>query len=374
MSTVKKGIRKGLIKGMPISMLVSLGIHMILLLIAGGFVVFKLVEKPNAQFIPPAKIERPKMNLKKPRVKMKKTVRPRTAQRISVKNSPSMPDVQLPDVSGMGSGLSGGIGGYELMPDVSDIGMFGSTKSVSVGNDFEGTFYSLNMDRQGKFEEMGFQTYLETVARFIANDWSPYVLAPYYRAPKKLYTTQFAIPTTDSGLGPSSFGLGWETLYDPYRWLCHYKGKFASKKGGRYRFWSMADDVLLVRVNGELVLNGTWGPFQREVCDWNPQSKEHLEYYMGHIQASVGNWFTLEPGQVYDMELLCGEVNGGGTACMLLIEDEEESPYYSKREDGLPILPIFRTAEISEKVKTEVMYKVPVDEADFEGGEIFSVY
>ena len=355
-------------------MLVSIGIHAALLLLAGGLVVFTMIDKKDAQFIPPAKVERPKMKLKKVRVKMKKAVKPRTTQRITVKDSPTMPDIQLPDVSGMGSGLSGGVGGYELVPDVSSMSLFGGVKSVSVGNDFEGTFYALNMDRHGKFEEIPDQTYFDTVTRFIENDWSPYVLAPYYRAPKKLYTTQFVIPITDSGLGPGSFGLGWDTLFDPYRWLVHYKGKIKTDKGGRYRFWSMADDMLFVRVNGELVLNGTWGSFQRDVYDWNPQSEEHFKYSMGNIEASVGNWFELQPGEVVEMELLCGEVVGGQTACMLLIEDEEESPYYSKREDGMPILPVFRTAEMSERIKTEAMYKVPIDEADFEGGEIFNVY
>ena len=372
---MKKGKdKKGLIKGTPTAVLVSAAIHLVLLLLAGGFVVFTMIEKKEVGFVPPARTERPKMKLKRVRVKMKKAVTPRTTRRISVKSGPTMPDVQLPDVSGMGSGLSGGVGGYELVPDVSSMSFFGGTRSVSVGNDFEGTFYALNMDRHGKFEEMPDQTYFDTVTRFIESDWSPYVFAPYYRAPKKLYTTQFAIPNTDSGLGPSSFGLGWDTLFDPYRWLVHYKGNIKSKKGGRYRFWSAADDILFVRVNGELVLNGTWGEFQRDVYDWDPQSEEHLKYPMSHIEASVGNWFELQPDEVIEMELLFGEVVGGQTACMLLIEDKEESPYYSRREDGMPILPIFRTAEMSERIKTEIMYKIPVDEADLEGGEIFNVH
>jgi hypothetical protein len=367
---------KGVVKGIPSAVLLSAGIHILLLFVAGGLVVFTALNKVEKKFVPPPPVARPKMDLKKPQVKVRKTSAPPAARHIVSKSVQVMTDLQLPDVSGIsGSGLGGGLGGIDLMPDVSDLSVFGGTKSVAVGNDFEGTFYALNMTRDGTFEETDFATYYDIIKRFLDHDWSPNVFAPFYRAPKKLYTTQFMIPWTDSGLGPSSFGLGWETLFDPYRWLVHYKGKIKSKKGGTYRFWSAADDTLFVRVNRKLVLNGTWGEFQKDVYDWNPESEEHLQHYMSHIEASVGNWFTLEAGQVVDMELLMGEVNGGQTSCILLIEDKAESAYYSRRaSDDMPILPVFRTAEMSERIKTEIKYATPKDEVDLEGGEIFNVY
>ena len=41
-------------------------------------------------------------------------------------------------------------------------------------------------------------------------------------------------------------------------WVAHYKGKLVYHEDIRIRFWGMGNDLLLVRVDGELVLNGNW--------------------------------------------------------------------------------------------------------------------
>ena len=51
-----------------------------------------------------------------------------------------MPDIQLPDVSGVGTGMGKGVDGYELMPDMASLSIFGGSKSLATGNEFEGTF------------------------------------------------------------------------------------------------------------------------------------------------------------------------------------------------------------------------------------------
>ncbi len=38
---------------------------------------------------------------------------------------------------------------FEMMPDISEMSLLGDQKSAAVGNDFEGTFYSLRYDRRG---------------------------------------------------------------------------------------------------------------------------------------------------------------------------------------------------------------------------------
>ena len=67
------------------------------------------------------------------------------SQRIVAKTVVSMPDIQLPDVTG----LVGGMGieladGFQLLPDMSSMSIFGG-KSLATGNEFEGTFYSFCM-------------------------------------------------------------------------------------------------------------------------------------------------------------------------------------------------------------------------------------
>ncbi|HKL20912.1 MAG TPA: hypothetical protein VJ904_03855, partial [Tichowtungia sp.] len=83
---MKKNKKKNLVKGTPTAVLVSIGIHLLVLVVAGGFVVFKIIDREEAQFVPPAKVDRPKMELKKPRVKVKKTSKPRSTTRIVSKS------------------------------------------------------------------------------------------------------------------------------------------------------------------------------------------------------------------------------------------------------------------------------------------------
>jgi len=77
---------KGVIRGTPTAVLVSVAIHAGLLLLLGGMVVFTVIKKEEKKFIPPPPVDRKKMELRKPRVKMKKTDKPRATQRIVSKS------------------------------------------------------------------------------------------------------------------------------------------------------------------------------------------------------------------------------------------------------------------------------------------------
>jgi len=362
---------KGIIKGAPTAVLVSAGIHIAIIMVAGGLVVFTAIKKSDKKFVPPPPVDRPKMDLKKPRVKTKKASKPRATQRISSKSVASMPDIQLPDVSTAGSGMGGGVGGYELVPDTAGMSMFGGTKSMAVGNDFEGTFYSLRYDRRGKKTSIDDPQYKGIIRRFVDLDWNPYVFSPYYRGPQKLYTTQIFIPVVFSEFGPSYFGIPSGPDFDPYLWCVHYKGKIMRKEGGKYRFWGFGDDVLLVRVNGKVVLNASYGLFRSELCEWK-RHEEDYKYFMGTAEAAVGDWFELEPGVPVEMEVLIGEIPGGEFCAYLVVEDADED--YPVNQQGMPILPVFKTAEIPETVKDKIKYTLIPGEADLDSDLMFNVY
>ena len=370
MRKMKKKIKKER-KGTSSAVLVSIAVHAVLLAVAGGFVVFNVIKKPEKKFVPPPPIDRPKMDLKKPRVKVKKQSKPRATTRISSKSVASMPDIQLPDISSAGSGLGGGVGGYELVPDVAGMSMFGGSSSVAVGNDFEGTFYSLRYDRRGKETSVDDPEYRNTIRRFVEMGWNSYVFAPFYRGPQKLYTTQIFIPTISSEFGASNFGVQSGPDFDPVLWCVHYKGKIMRKDGGRFRFWGFGDDVLLVRVNGKVVLNASWGTDRTEVCDWE-RHEEDYKYFMGHAQAAVGDWFELEPGVPVEMEVLFGEIPGGQFCAYLVVEDEAED--YAENQQGMPILPVFKTAEIPDRIKDKIKYTLIKGEADLDSDLMFNVY
>ncbi|RKX38169.1 MAG: hypothetical protein DRP64_16120, partial [Verrucomicrobia bacterium] len=141
---IKKSQKVG--KGMPSAVLLSILIHAALFLLAGMLVVFTVVKKEEKKFVPPQAVERPKMKLRKPKVKVRKSSKPKPTTRIVTKvNRASMPDIQLPEISGMSDGLAGGLGGFDMMPDFDEVSVFGGGQSI--GNDFEGTLYDLKRDR-----------------------------------------------------------------------------------------------------------------------------------------------------------------------------------------------------------------------------------
>ena len=82
---------------MPSAVLLSILIHVALFLLAGMLVVFTVVKKEEKTFVPPKAVERPKMKLRKPKVRIKKSSRPKPTTRIVSKvNRANMPDIQLP--------------------------------------------------------------------------------------------------------------------------------------------------------------------------------------------------------------------------------------------------------------------------------------
>ena len=366
---------KGVVKGIPSAVVLSILIHAGVLVVATTFVVFKAVYNPPVKFDAPPTVVRPKIDVKRPTVKIKKTVNPGAPEMITTDAAVTgFPEMKLSSVPGMGQEIGDGVGGFDMMPE---LGMmpFGVTNSLAVGNDFEGTFYALDYGRDGQLQDMEQQEYVDLASKFAHSGFSEHVFLPYYRSPTKLYTTQFMIPWTTSEFGPSAFGISEElgVEYNPKKWMIHYKGKIRSKEGGTYRLWSAADDHFFAMVDGVVVLNGTWSSWNFEEYPWEPP-EEHFRYPMQKIVASVGHWFTLEPGEIVPMEILMGEINGGNFCCTLLIENKAESNEYPLRDDGMPILPVFKTAEMPHVVKAELTYRMIRDECDLGEGPIFNVY
>ena len=116
-------------KGAPSGFIISLAFHVAAFFVAGLFVVFTVVGKKEPEFKAPPPVERPKMNIKKPKVKVQKNSQPKPSSRIVAKvKSRDMPEIQLPDLMGTGEGLLGGsgLGGEFLdLPDVGEMTLFG---------------------------------------------------------------------------------------------------------------------------------------------------------------------------------------------------------------------------------------------------------
>jgi hypothetical protein len=122
--------------------LISLGIHAILIIVAISFVAVKVITKQEQAF--EAKpINRPKVPLKKLQVPInvkKRAQKPKLRKRIVVqpRMNQSMPDIRMPEISGvkggLGAGVTGGLGdGGSLgftMPEIEIFGVKGKGEKI----------------------------------------------------------------------------------------------------------------------------------------------------------------------------------------------------------------------------------------------------
>ena len=139
--------------------LVSLGIHAVLIVIALSFVAVTVITKEEKAF--EAKpVKRPKMSLKKLQVpvniKKKATKKPKLRKRIVVqpKMNSTMPDIKMPEITGvkggLGGGIAGGLGGAGgvgfSMPEIEIFGVKGKGEKI---------FLILDTNDQMLIDEMG---------------------------------------------------------------------------------------------------------------------------------------------------------------------------------------------------------------------------
>ncbi len=336
---------------MPSAVVLSIVIHVGLFLLAGMLVVFTVVKKEEKQFEPPKAVERPKMKLRKPKVKVKKSSKPKSTTRIVTKvTRANMPDIQLPEMSGMGGELAGGIGGFDLMPDLEAFSVFGSRQSI--GSDFVGRFYDFTRDRNGRKNVMDTGKFITELGRFVKSGWQPSILARYYRSPHELYTTTFTFPPTLSSDAADAFGEPQDDERTYYCVALHYKGQLVYPEDIKFRFWGLGSEALVVRVGGKTVLNAAYprngGEFDTAVITpmWQTRSADSRRYWMGVHLSVVGDWITLKAGEPVDMEVLCADVIGTIFQSVLCVE-VEDAEYERSPDRGGPILPIFKTSPLS---------------------------
>ena len=368
---------KGVVKGAPSGFVISIMVHAAAFLLAGMLVVFTVHQKEEKKFVPPKPVDRPKMKLKKPKVKVKKTAKPKATTRIVTKvKRASMPDIQLPEMSGMGEGLGGGMGdGFDIMPDLDEVTMFGGGQSI--GNDFVGTFYDMKRNRQGKpiiYSPDGFK---EILNRFFKSGWKPSTISQYYRSPRKLYATTFAVPPVQSTLAPEAYG---EPDTEGLCWMAHYKGQLVYPEDITIRFWGMGDDLLAVRVDGKIVMLSAWttgtvvdGHAGDFVQLWQTSTSKSLKYPLGNNLSTVGDWIELKAGVPKDMEVVTSEITGGVYCSLLCVEVQGEE--YPKNPVLLgPTLPIFKTEEVNHDLADLIHRDLVPGDASVTNGPVFRDY
>jgi hypothetical protein len=371
---------KSVVKGAPSGFVISLGVHAAAFFLAGLLVVFSVVKKKEISFVPPPAVERPKMKLKKPKVKVKKTAKPASPTRIIAKiKKTDMPDLVLPELGGAGSGFGGigDLGGFDTMPDLGGITALGTINSI--GNDFEGVYYDLKFNSSGVYNAISTEEWRFWFNKFFRGNWDPRILSRFYHSPKKLYTTCFVLPNTVSAMAPVAFGMP-DSMASGGEWIVHYKGMLVHKEDITFRFWATSDDSIAVRVDGEVVVADSFrsrnGEDNRAPLMygglWGSTSLDTGKYWIGHGLATVGDWITLKAGVPKKMEVVAADNPSSNASFILMVE--VEGVEYPRAVHNGPLLPIFKTEELTHDHLDIIYQSLPDREVDCVNGPIFRDY
>lgn len=81
-------------------------------------------------------------------------------------------------------------------------------------------------------------------------------LDKYYKTPNHLYATQIFIPLRKSNESTKAFGV--DGIVEAKRWIIVYRGMVTAPESCSFRFVGFADDFMMVRWNGENVLDASY--------------------------------------------------------------------------------------------------------------------
>ena len=344
--------------------IVSIVLHLIAGVFAFFWIIARYFEKPKAQFevvqritIPPEKrrqqMETEQVSSLRPKPVVDNRIQSLRPTALALPDLPDVPLDQLVEIdtevlvndqivtessSRAGQGL-GGDGGF----------LGGSGRS---GSGFlEGTFYDLKQSTGRDATGMDENRYREVVSEFVRS-FNPALLTNYYRASRKLYLSQIAIPVMPAEEGPEAFKV--QNQVEPRLWLVHYKGKVMAPADGTYRFVGLGDDVLVVRFDGRVVFDGSWENWT-DVSPVDRSRRYPAPDLPGWIDLYVGDDFSVRAGERYPIEIVIGESPGVDMLMALFIE--KVGVNYPRSETGAPILPLFRMTDQS--IKSSVRKRLP---------------
>ncbi|MEO7934379.1 MAG: hypothetical protein ABIT76_14600 [Chthoniobacterales bacterium] len=220
--------------------------------------------------------------------------------------------------------------------------VFGNAKANEDGG-LEGVFYDLKQDNRGKPTKMfpapgekdGYpgineptnKNYDEVLRSVINSGMNDTMLRSYFHGPSPLYASHIFIPEIKA---TKAFGLG--DKVQPKRWVVLYRGKVSPSVSGRYRFVGAADDILLVRFENRLVLDGSLQALT--------PGADKKSYHYGGMKAVASELIEVRAGISYNMEIMIGERPGGEFSAYLLLEKDQEK--YDVLPGGGPKLPVFK--------------------------------
>jgi hypothetical protein len=287
--------------------------------------------------------------------------------KVALPEMPSMPTMDNSPLSKMAGMAPGGLGmSMGSAGGSGDAGGGGGVPFFGLRNarGLAGTFIDLKQTTDRKPTGIGTnpgkvpyhdQPYEAAVRRFVSGGFGESTVEQYFRGSAPVYAQQIFIPGILAADGPKAFGL--EKQVQPSRWIVVYRGKVRAPESGTFRFVGWADDVLVVRFNHNVVLDGSFA----NVSNWRRRKIFHYDFphkgfaYDGFVE---GDPFTVTQGMPYEIEIVIGESPGGHFYAQLLME--KQGGEYKKDRAGNPILPIFRVADVPPPDVSKSLGSVPV--------------
>ncbi|MES2996697.1 MAG: hypothetical protein V4733_07800 [Verrucomicrobiota bacterium] len=380
------------------SLTISIIVHAILLLVAAFLIIWTIPADPDPKkvdFMPSGGGGGNPASSQRSQKQTASMMKPNMA-RISVAGAASsitLPEMdassQMSSLGSISSGaMSGGLGGSGAGGGRGDgLGRgFGSGTGPGAGlgsgtenpfgitdpnaNALEGSFYNIARGRNGKQLSVDNPEQWKTVNDFVTGGWRESGFGQVLKSDRKLYNNRIYMAAMSASTAPSAFG---EKPDAHPRWVVVYRGNVIAPFTGSFRFVGAGDDTMAVRFNGRNVfdygfiaataphegymaklksterLKGDYRncPMEPPVTFYQYPQTENWNSQIGGV--AVGPEIDVVAGKAYPIEILICEGWGGLFSGTLLFQ--QTGVTYQKAPTGAPILPLFRTDNVTPPVK-----------------------
>ncbi len=338
-------------KALGLVVLVSVGLHLLALVIFGTYKIVESITREEQTFEAPEIVEVPEeqpeyeVNLEQ---RNQSSAPPRPNPIVVDSPDITIPalniDVNVANSSSYGRGTGGvGTGISDMREMVINLTDFGYSSFVE--GTLEGTLFDTKRNSQGKpivdMDKIDFNTVngwltprmQEITYDFTDGSWNINQLERKYLSSKqKLYASYFYIPRGSAQKAPEAFNAGDEI--QAVSILALYSGEFTPRETGSFRFVGKADDAMIVQANNRIVFDGS---LSNSYSEFNYDEYEPGPKLMD-LETRTGKWMNWKEGQPVKLDVLIAEAPGGSFyACLF---------YQKKGEDNVRI---FSTNPLTEK-------------------------
>jgi len=313
---------------------ISLLLHVILVALFGGTVLFKKMEPPpdfsaeggfvgdsseNSSPPGPPVIAPPTPDMSQatmaptaPQIPDMSSVLTTTALQPSF-TMPSAPAINMANIMASAATLSapkpvGGGGGSGTWGKSSGKGSWGKGFGSMEKDDLKlvGNLYDFKQSPDGKPLKTSLEDFWREIRAYVESRHNPDRLKKFFRS-QPLYTAQIFLPFRKASEGPRAFAL--DAQVKPAMWMIHYRGGFSPLRSGKFRFWAQADDSLIAVVDGKVVLDVSRvnGPDGLARVDGNPGRWKNKKPDFRNDVPYPGDWMDLKAGQTYRLDVIIAE-------------------------------------------------------------------